>query len=312
MSQQKEKSFFFRYLSNLCDLIVEPKHQKGRKPRPTRDIIFAIVLREYLGTSTRRLQSDLNLCAKSGYITSEIPFTTLLDHMQRVDLKNILKHLIEISSLPLKNLETEFAIDGTGFSTSRYETYFSIKHIRKENWKQSLKAHVVCGVESNIITAIEITGGRVHDNTMFETLARDTRRNFKIKHFYADKGYTCAKNYEIISELGGRAFIPFRKNATGRGASNNRSLYKTNLKFYNECREEFMRDYGKRENIESVFSTIKRRFGNNIKCKNAMPQTNELLARALCYNLCILVRKVFSDGICVDFDKLARNHIARK
>lgn len=77
-SQTKEKAIFVNILGDLCNQVLEPKHQKGRKPRPMKDIIFALVMKTYLNTSSRRVQSDLKLFAEAGFIDSEIPFNTLL------------------------------------------------------------------------------------------------------------------------------------------------------------------------------------------------------------------------------------------
>lgn len=38
-------------------------------------------------------------------------------------------------------------------------------------------------------------------------------------------------------------------------------------KFFREHQEEYLNHYHKRSNIESTFSMIKRKFGNNVKCK---------------------------------------------
>src|SRR3989344_3796954 len=115
-SQTKEKALFVNILYDLCSLIQEkPNNNIGRKPARKRDIIFAMVMKEYLNISSRRVQSDLKLFKEAGFMESEIPFNTLLDHMEKSELKYIFKELVEISSLPLKEIELDFAIDSTGF-----------------------------------------------------------------------------------------------------------------------------------------------------------------------------------------------------
>lgn len=310
-SQTKEKALLINILKDICDLIEEPKHEKGRKPTKTRDIIFALVLKQYLNTSSRRLQSDLGLFKEAGFINSEIPFNTLLDHLERRELKHILRELIEISALPLKQIELDFAIDSTGFGTSRYKTFFNMKHRGEGRWREFRKCHAVCGVKTNIITSVDITEGYVHDSNYFEPLAKDTARNFIIREFSADKAYISAKNYSLIDELGGQAFIPFKKNATGRRCATDRGLYKSMLRYFKDNREKFMLHYHKRSNIESAFSMIKRRFGNNVKCKKEISQDNEILAKVLSHNICVLIQEIFLNKINVDFDFHAKQYVAR-
>ena len=178
LSQTKEKALFVNILGDLCNLLEEPEHNSvGRKPTKTRDIIFAMAIKQYLNLSSRRLQSDLKLFKEAGFIDSEIPFNTLLDHFERPELKEILKGLIEVSALPLKQIERDFAIDSTCFGTSRYTTYFDVRWKNKKIIKGKLwrKCHAVCGVKTNVITSIDITKGNVHDNKLFEPLAKSKR-----------------------------------------------------------------------------------------------------------------------------------------
>lgn len=314
-SQTKEKALFVNILSDLCNLVEEPKHDKGRKPTKTRDVLFAIVLKQYLNISSRRVQSDLKLFKEIGFIDSEIPFNTLLDHLERRELKEIFRELIEISALPLKQIELDFAIDATGFGTSRYRTFFHMKHGKEGRWKEFRKCHAVCGVKTNIITSVDITEGYVSDQVKFDELAKDTARNFKIRDFTADKGYLSIPHYNLIHELGGQAFIPFKKNSTGKGRgtqqTGRKDIYRKAFKFFKENREEFLLRYHKRSNVESCFSMIKRRFGNNVFCKKEISQDNEIMAKILAHNICVLVQEIFLNKIEVNIDFRARQYVAR-
>jgi len=49
------------------------------------------------------------------------------------------------------------------------------QEMERHDW---LKAHVMCGVITNIVTSVEITGGYSHDALQFEPLLRATARNF--------------------------------------------------------------------------------------------------------------------------------------
>jgi len=311
-SQTKEKALFVNILNDICDLIEEKPHESvGRKPARTRDVIFALVLKQYLNTSSRRVQSDLKLFKETEFISSDIPFNTLLDHFERRELKAVLRELIEISALPLKQIELDFAIDSTGFGTSRYKTFFNMKHMGEGKWRQYRKCHAVCGVKTNIITSVDITEGYVNDQTQFIPLANDTARNFEIRDFCADKGYLAGKHFALIKELGGQAYIPFKKNTSGKSAETDRSYFKSAFRFFKQNREQYLEHYHKRSNIESTFSMIKRRFGNNVKCKKEISQDNEILGKILAHNICVLVQEIFLNKINIDFNFHAKQYVAR-
>ena len=272
-------------------------------------------MKEYLNTSSRRVQSDLKLFAEAGFIDSEIPFNTLLDHLNRRDLKEVMIELVEISAMPLKLIESDFAIDATCFGTSRYTTYFDVRWNKNKDRKGRVwrKCHAVCGTKTNIITSVDITEGNVHDNTKFTSLAKGTARNFEIRDFLADKGYLDGKNFALIKDLGGQAFIPFKSNTTAssHSPSKNRQYFKQAYNFFKNHKEEYLKHYHKRSNIESAFSMIKRKFGNNVKCKKEISQDNEILAKILAHNVCVLVQEIFLNKIYINFNKCLKEYIGR-
>ena len=62
-------------------------------------------------------------------------------------------------------------------------------------------------------------------------------------------------------------------------------------------REEFMRHYHQRSNVESVFSMIKGKFGDAVRAKSDQGQVNEVLAKVLCHNMCVLIRAAHDLGV---------------
>jgi transposase len=62
-------------------------------------------------------------------------------------------------------------------------------------------------------------------------------------------------------------------------------------------REEFMRHYHKRSNAESVFSMVKCKFGDPARSKSDVGQINEVLAKMLCHNMCVLIRAAHGLGV---------------
>ena len=61
--------------------------------------------------------------------------------------------------------------------------------------------------------------------------------------------------------------------------------------------EEFMDHYHKQSNVESAFSMIKRKFGASVKGKSDTAQVNEVLAKVLCHNICVLILAMHEMGL---------------
>ena len=96
--------------------------------------------------------------------------------MNKEEVKQILEQLITISSFPLKEVEKDFAIDSSGFSTSRFARWFDYKWGKERKYKIWLKAHIISGVKTNIITGIKITTGNRNDSPQLKGLVKKQQR----------------------------------------------------------------------------------------------------------------------------------------
>ena len=67
--------------------------------------------------------------------------------------------------------------------------------------------------------------------------------------------------------------------------------------FYNFNRDEFLAHYHKRSNVESAFSAMKRKFGDFVRSKTTIAQTNEVLLKVLAHNIVRLVHSIHELGI---------------
>lgn len=306
-AQQREKILLMKFLDELLDYIPFPEHkQVGRKPVRTRDKIFYLVLQAYNIKSSRRCISDLEIARRLGFIGKTPHFNTVLKCMKDSTVTGYLKHLINVSGLPLQQVESDFAVDSSGFSTSQFDRWFDVRFDEKKyrDRRRFRKAHITCGVKTNIITAVNITKGYNADSPQFKDLILETDRIYDIKEVSADKAYSSRDNLHTVSQLGGIAYIPFKKHTTGkrRGKS---LLWGRMYRYFIEHQEEFMEHYHKRSNSETVFHMLKTKFSKHLRSKDETGQANEILAKCLAHNICVLIQEMFELEINVDFKKCA-------
>lgn len=306
LSQTSEKLMAMSILNELCQYVgLKEEVRRGRPRLNVREMIYSMGLLIYNGKSSRRTISELYISKEKGYI-SQIPhFNTILNYFNNKELKQKLIQLITLASLPLKSVEQDFAVDSTGFTTSVFGRWFEQRTRQRENHRLWRKAHVMSGVKTNIITSIIVAQGTTADTVMFPELVDQTSKNFELREVSADLAYSSRKNLEAVSQKGGIAFIPFKKNATGK--SKGTMLWRTMFKYFQENYDEYMLHYHKRSNVETVFSMIKRKFGNHLRCKNPVAQDNEILCKVLCHNIVVLIHELFELGIDISFDEHAQN-----
>jgi len=214
--KKSEKWMFMQVLQALCKTIPEPPRKgTGRCAKPVRDMAYAAVLMAYTKLSGRRFQTDFQMAQNLGFIGSNFYETALHRWIRSARADEILKDLISTSSEPLAHLETDFAVDSTGFTTNRYRKWDAEKGGPKmHEW---VKANVMCGTGTNIVTAIIMANGHAADTSFFIPLLERTNRLFGVRVVAADAAYSSVKNVNAVFDSGGVPYIPFRSNATGDG-----------------------------------------------------------------------------------------------
>jgi len=296
-AQTNEKALFQSFLHDLCGLIVEPEQKKGRPRLSYRDMIFSAAFKVYCGMSSRRFITDLNEAHGKGYVSKVPHFNSIFNYLELKSLTPLLRDLITHSSLPLKALETDFAVDSSGFSTCTYVRWFDEKYGKEKSQHDWIKVHLMTGVKTHIVTSVEITGSHANDSPLLPQLVDETAKNFTIDEVSADKGYSSLDNHEAIANVGGTPYIAFKTSATGAVGGMFQKMYH----LYQYKRDEFLAHYHKRSNSESVFSMVKAKFGGSIRSKGDTAQENEALCKVLCHNICCVIQSMFEFGIEPNF-----------
>ena len=271
--------------------IKEPAQNWGCPRRPLREMVFSMGFKVYSTTSTRRFMSELVQASAYGYIGRVPHYNSLLNAFQSPDLTPLLHALIRESSLCLKSVEVDFAADSSGFSPSRYVRWADARSGEEQECHDWIKVHLMCGVKTNIVTSVEITGGSANDSPQLRLLAQTTAQNFHLREVEADKAYSSKANLELVTALGGTPYIPFKAGTTGdpRGSV----LWEKLWRVYQYHREDFLTHYHKRSNVESTMWMIKSKFGERIRSKTDAAMVNELLCKVLCHNICVVIQSIY-------------------
>jgi len=296
-AQTNEKRQFQILLRDLCAGIENPPHTKGRRPLPLSDAVFAVTFKIYSTFSGRRFISDLNDACDKGYISQVPHFNSIFNYLENPVLGPILTDLIVQSSLPLKAVEEDFAVDSTGFTTARFVPWYDHKYGVTRQEHDWVKTHLMCGVKTNIVTAVEIHERDASDTKILPSLVATTAKNFKMEEISADKGYSSVNNTKVIASHGAIPFIAFKSSATGRRGG----LWAKMYHFFQFNQSEFLAHYHKRSNVESTINMIKTKFRDHVRSKTDMAMKNEVLCKVLCHNICCLISAIYELGITPAF-----------
>jgi len=220
-----------------------------------------------------------------GYAKNKIPsipdFSTINRRINRLDIK------ID-DNKNAKELEDRYiiiAIDSTGIKVTNRGQWMNKKWNTRIK-KGYLKIHVAVDIKSKKILSMEITDEHVHDNRMLPTLVDDLVKSneYIIDKFLADGAYDSNDTFRYLSENGIIPCIKVRKNSRVRKTAH---IFR-NLSVITQ-RHDFKQwkdsvSYGQRWMVETVFSSLKRMFGEYVYSLKKENMKQELLLKASLYN----------------------------
>jgi len=297
-TQMHEQERFLPLLRDLCNGISQPEQTFGRPRLPLADVVFGAVYKVYTNMSGRRFMSNIREAETNELVTKSPSFASNARYLENPELTPLLKSLIEQSATPLKAVETDFAVDSSGFATTTYDRWFDHKWGKMRSEAKWIKSHLMCGVKTHVVTSVEVTPTETADAPQLPQLLNNTAKTFEINEVSADKAYSSKKNLHSVQAVNATPYIPFKSYC--RGTQRNGAfdgLWQRMWHFYNFNREQFLTHYHKRSNVETTFSMIKGKFGGSVRAKSPIAQVNEVLCKILCHNICVLVQSIYELGL---------------
>jgi hypothetical protein len=175
------------------------------------------------------------------------------------------------------------AIDSTGIKVSNRGEW--IRH--KWNVKRGyLKIHVAVDIKRKRILSLNVTSEQVHDGKVLSELVDDItiKQNKIVNTAIMDGSYDSNKNFQFLSFKGIGPAIKVRKNSRCRKTNHyirNKTvnMQKNNLQEWKDSVR-----YGQRWIVETVFSCIKRLFGEYVTAIRFENMIKEILLKASLYN----------------------------
>ncbi len=167
--------------------------------------------------------------------------------------------------------------DSSGFSIAKYVDWQNAKY-GKLSVRLFAKLHIMHTLHG-MVCAATVTPGNASDSPylrlMVETLPEGDG------DVLADAAYGGVKNCNAIRDSGRRAIIDSKSNAVIKGFNARAQM----LRFREAHPGTFHRMLRLRNNVESVFSSMKARFGGVVRALRQNTQSVELLSMTICYNM---------------------------
>ena len=180
------------------------------------------------------------------------------------------------------------AIDSTGVKVTNRGQWMQEKWNKRKKKKGYIKIHVAVNIKTKEILALEVTDEKSHDGKVMPKLIEHVLKNnkdIKIKSTLGDGSYDSNENFKYLQKKKIKPAIKVRKNSIV-SLKNNR-LRNREAKFQTRdlIKWKKKRTYGQRWIVETVFSAIKRMFGEYVSATKLENMIKEMMMKVSLYNL---------------------------
>ncbi len=173
--------------------------------------------------------------------------------------------------------------DSTGVGVHTHVRWLDVRDGRTSR-RDFLKLHAVTTADG-IIVAFAVTDGTAGDAPAFRRMCPSLPSGRG--HVILDAAYLSREICEMVEATGREPVIRPKSNTSDRGFDARGRM----MRRYRRDTEAFMRTYGKRNVVESVFSSIKRRIAGTLRARTRRTQRTELSCIALGYNVLRLLER---------------------
>jgi len=199
--------------------------------------------------------------------------------MKRLSIKYIRKVMNRVTCF-LRRHGMNIGVDSTGFRTNTSSLWYDIRIKRRGKRRDCIKLHISVDVDTGVIHWFTMTPWNRHDSTEFENLLKHLP---ELCNVFGDKAFSSRGNCQLVADKNGVPYLHFKDNVTSNAKG--KPAWLISFRAYQKDKEAWLAVYHLRSLVESVFSSIKKRWNSFLRSLRKWMQKKELSLKVLSYNI---------------------------
>lgn len=257
----------------------KPK-KKGRKGHDPKEVTVGCILKIGFNQTYDSIEAYLKESETFKNSFDDLPGHSVIHRgMKKLRIPYI-RNVMNQATRVLRRQGMNIAVDSTGFQTRNSSLWYDIRIRRKNTKRDCIKLHISIDVDTGIIHWFTITPWKRHDSPEFKKLMKHLP---SLGVVFGDKGYSSRNNCQIVADKQGTPYLLFRDNATNKAKGH--PAWIISIRKYKKDTDEWLSVYHLRSIVESVFSSLKRRWGSFLRSRKKWMQKKELSLKVLSYNI---------------------------
>lgn len=278
------RKLYLREAARVIELLPDPweTSNRGRPPYDPKLVVLMCMYKEAFKHTYDSLEDETrdNQQIKETLDVDQVPPRSVVHRGMQKLSRRWEKRFNRKVLARLKRKFLVVIVDSTGFRMKTSSSWYDIRIKRKNLRKDNTKLHIVVCAKTGVILDWTSTPSRRHDSPKLKTLLRTLK---EIEKVIGDSAYLSRKNCNLVVSKNGKPIFNLKKNTKGRAKGS--PAFKRLVRFAKEHKSLFDKIYHVRSFVESVMSSIKKRYGSSLTAVKCRTRNRQLDLRVIAYNM---------------------------
>jgi hypothetical protein len=280
--------------------------RNGRPPKPFFPQAYQAVMRVTFRQSLRcNRGAMLGLDHRQHNPYGPVGVATLSRFLAADETTERLEKLLALTTWPARPYETLVHPDGTGLTEQHFSAWFDEKYGKSDGEKPRehhwTYAEMLWSYRYTLVAAIHTQQGPFGEAPWLIPLLDRALLTLNVTELGGDKAYNAHYIFAHLAEHGIDPQIKLKANANPQYSHARKKAYKRTVEGARLDPEGYAAKANRRNNAETGNHAFKAILGDQVYCKGATAQRNEILSMCIAYNLTRLVYLAVERGIEPDF-----------